>query len=41
MLILVTSSFAAMSIKLGSGYVGGVAGASIAEYSYDKIKSIL
>ncbi|MDQ1208674.1 hypothetical protein QE380_001597 [Acinetobacter baylyi] len=39
--ILVIAGVAAVSITLGSGYVGGVAGASIAEYSYDKIKSVL
>ncbi|WP_288384154.1 hypothetical protein [uncultured Acinetobacter sp.] len=39
--VLVIAGVAAVSITLGSGYVGGVAGASIAEYSYDKIKSVL
>lgn len=38
--VLVIVGVAAVSITLGSGYAGGVAGASIAEYSYDKIKSI-
>jgi len=40
MLILVIAGVA-VSITLGSRYVGGVVGASIAEYSYDKIKSVL
>lgn len=38
--VLVIVGVAAVSIALGNGYAGGVAGASIAEYSYDKIKSI-
>lgn len=38
--ILVIAGVAAVGITLSYGYVGGVAGASIAEYSYDKIKSI-
>lgn len=38
--VLVIAGVAAVGITLISGYIGGVAGESIAEYSYEKIKSI-